>query len=60
YEDEWTYEQYFETPEQLEEYMEAVLPPDKGRGIRSPKPAGLPLLRTHRQPKVSLPAGTVT
>ena len=37
YEDEWTYEHYFETPEQLEEYMEAVLPPPKGRSIRSPR-----------------------
>jgi len=46
YEDDWTYEQYFETPEQLSEYAEAVLPPKKGAGIRSPKPTGLPLLRT--------------
>ena len=27
YEDEWVYDQYFETPEQVVEYMEAVLGP---------------------------------
>jgi Fe-S-cluster containining protein len=59
YDDEWTYEQYFETPGQLEEYAEAVLPPRKGRGIRSPKPAGLPLLRTVPPAAVSLIAETV-
>ncbi len=53
YEDSWVYEQYFETPEQIEEYAEAVLPPPKGRGIRSAKPvetrgrcSKLPLVRT--------------
>ena len=45
YEDDWTYDQYFETPEQLAEYAEAVLPPKKDGGIRSPRP-GLPVLRT--------------
>jgi uncharacterized protein len=45
YEDDWTYDQYFESPEQMAEYAEAILPPKKGRGIRSPKP-GLPVLRT--------------
>ena len=44
YEDQWTYEHYWETPEQVGEYAEAVLPPRRGRGIRSPKPAGLPVL----------------
>jgi Fe-S-cluster containining protein len=38
YEDEWVYDHYFETPEQVEEYAEAVLGPRKGRSIRSPKP----------------------
>lgn len=42
FEDDYVYEQYFETPEQVEEYVEAVLPPKKGRGLRSPKP---PLLK---------------
>lgn len=43
FDDDACYEQYFETPEQLEEYMEAVLPPDRG-SIRSPRPALLPVL----------------
>jgi len=38
YEDDWVYDHYFETPEQIEEYAEAVLGPRKRRGIRSPKP----------------------
>jgi Fe-S-cluster containining protein len=37
YEDTWTYERYFETPEQVEEYVEAVLMPKPGTSIRSPK-----------------------
>jgi uncharacterized protein len=37
YEDEWCYEHYWETPEQVAEYAEAVLPPRRGRGIRSPR-----------------------
>jgi Fe-S-cluster containining protein len=45
YEDDWVYEQYFETPEQVEEYMDVVLPRKRGESIRSPRP-GLPLLRT--------------
>lgn len=44
YEDDWTYERYFETPEQMEEYVEAVLPPKRGASIRSRKPTGLPIL----------------
>ncbi len=38
YEDDWVYDHYFETSEQVEEYAEAVLPPRPGRTIRSPKP----------------------
>ncbi len=38
YEDEWVYDHYWETPEQVEEYAEAILGPRKGRGFRSPKP----------------------
>ena len=45
YEDDWTYQQYFETPEQLEEYIEAITPPKRGTSIRSGRPVGLPLLR---------------
>jgi len=45
YEDDWVYDHYFETPEQIAEYMEAVLPPRKGGDIRSPKPDGLKVLQ---------------
>jgi Fe-S-cluster containining protein len=38
YEDDWVYDHYFETAEQVEEYAEAVLPPRPGRTMRSPKP----------------------
>lgn len=38
YDDEWVYDHYWETAEQIEEYAEAVLDPRKGRGWRSPKP----------------------
>ncbi len=38
YEDEWVYDHYWETPEQVQEYAEAVLGPRKGRNFRSPKP----------------------
>lgn len=38
YEDEWVYDHYWETPEQVEEYAEAVLGPRPGHGFRSPAP----------------------
>jgi len=38
YDDEWVYDHYWETPEQVEQYAEAVLGPRKGHGFRSPKP----------------------
>jgi Fe-S-cluster containining protein len=44
YEDDWTYERLWETPEQIAEYAEAVLPRKKGQSIRSPKPPLLPIL----------------
>lgn len=44
YEDDWVYEHYFETAEQVEEYAEAVLGPRPGRGFRSPKPNPLQIL----------------
>jgi Fe-S-cluster containining protein len=45
FEDDWIYERYFETSEQVEEYMEAVLQPKKGARVqRSRKPALLPVL----------------
>ena len=45
YEDDWTYEQYFETPEQVAEYAEAVLPRRGRESIRSEKPTSLPLIQ---------------
>ena len=44
YEDDWVYDRYFETPEQVEEYAEAVLPKRRGVSIRSKKPPRLPPL----------------
>ncbi len=41
YEDEWVYDRFFETSEQVEEYAEAVLGPRRGRGGRSPRPEPL-------------------
>jgi Fe-S-cluster containining protein len=37
YEDDWVYDQYWETAEQVEEYAEAVLGPRPGNGFRSPR-----------------------
>lgn len=45
YYDDWTYERYFETPEQVEEYAEAVFAKTDARGIRSHEPPVLPVLR---------------
>ena len=50
YDDSWTYQQYFETPEQFNEYCEAIGRPStikgqrKHKGIRSPKPVELPMV----------------
>jgi uncharacterized protein len=44
YEESWTYERYFETPEQVHEYAEAVLPRTKQTSIRSPKPQPLAIV----------------
>jgi Fe-S-cluster containining protein len=44
YEDDWVYDQYFETAEQISEYAEAVLPRKRGESIRSPAPPLLPVL----------------
>ena len=44
YDDDWTYDLFFETPEQLEEYVEARFP-RRGKDIRSPRP-GLPVFKT--------------
>ena len=44
YEDDWTYEQYWETPEQMQDYMDAVLPKKRGQSFRSQQPPLLPVL----------------
>jgi len=56
YEDDWVYDQYFETPEQVVEYMDAVLGPggetigdgrkkkNRNQSIRGPKPPLLQIL----------------
>ena len=44
YDETWTYEQYFELPEQITEYVEATIPRKKKIGIRSQKPEELPVL----------------
>ena len=56
YEDDWVYDQYFETPEQVEEYMDAVLGPgglevgdgrkrkNRGASIRGPRPNPLAIV----------------
>ncbi len=44
YEDDWVYDRYFETPEQVAEYAEAILPRRPGKSIRSPKPPLLPIV----------------
>lgn len=38
YEDDWVYDHYWELPEQVEEYAEAVLGPRRGGSFRSPRP----------------------
>ena len=40
----WTYERYFESPEQIKEYADAVLTDEHDVCLRSPKPAALPIL----------------
>ena len=44
YEDQWTYDMYFEAPEQVQEFAEALLPRPRGGDIRSPKPPLLPVI----------------
>ena len=43
FDDDFAYERYFETPEQIHEYAEAVLQ-TPGQEIRGPRPALLPVL----------------
>jgi Fe-S-cluster containining protein len=42
YDEDAVYDRYFETPEQLEEYAEALFPP--AAGVRSPPPPLLPVI----------------
>lgn len=44
YEDDWVYDRYFETAEQIGEFAEAILPLEKGQNIRSPRPTLLPIV----------------
>lgn len=44
YDDQYLYERYLETAEQVADYMEVVLPADKKKGIRSRKPQLLPVI----------------
>ncbi|MBN8602880.1 MAG: YkgJ family cysteine cluster protein [Planctomycetes bacterium] len=46
YEDSWTYEKYFESPEQVVEYVEATLGAKNRGNIRSPEPPMLPILNS--------------
>ncbi len=41
YEDSWVYDHYFETPEQVEEYAEALLGEKNNKPFRTPKPSKL-------------------
>ncbi len=43
YEDDWVYEKYFETPEQIVEYCDARFGPEPGQGVRSRKSMSLPM-----------------
>ena len=44
FDDDWVYERYFETSEQIAEYMEAVLPRRSGESLRSRRPPVLPIV----------------
>jgi uncharacterized protein len=44
YNDDWVYEQYFETAEQVAEYIDAIMPKAKGQNLRSSRPPLLPVI----------------
>lgn len=44
YDNDYLYEQYLETADQVAEYMEIMLPREKNTSLRSPKPKLLPIL----------------
>ncbi len=43
FDDDWCYEQYFETPEQIFEYVEATFDARENGAMRSPRPTSLPI-----------------
>lgn len=45
YEDTWTYDRYFETPEQVGDYTDAMFAEPGDANFRSKRPALLPILR---------------
>jgi len=56
YEDDWVYERYLETPQQVWEYAEAVLGPRRGKDIRSRRsqPAQAPPAEAPKPPPAPL------
>ena len=48
YDDSWTYEQYFETAEQVDEFCDAIFARPGQKNFRSPKPAMFPLIQVAR------------
>ena len=44
YDDTWTYDRYFETPEQIDEYMQAIFSEPGDANFRSRKPSLLPII----------------
>ena len=44
FDEHYVYERYFETPEQVDEYMDALFPKRGRKGIRSAKPELLPVV----------------
>ncbi len=45
YEDSWTYDKYFETPEQITDYCEAMFSSPEDGNFRSPKPNPLNIIQ---------------
>jgi len=44
YEDDWTYDRYFETPEQVEEYADCLQADTNNPRFRTPQPVLLPMV----------------
>ena len=44
YEDDWTYDRYFETPEQIDEFSQAMFTSPGERYFRTPQPSLLPVI----------------